>query len=167
MSSSAAVPPVQPPNTIGQDAVTAAQAKLDDLGQLFYSSIGEVWQQAAPVPVDVGAQPTSDARDSTLPNAALAHRWAAQLGSAARELQSAVDQLGLSASRTDGEEEADGHQRLLAEEQRSVVEGEQLLVTIESAEQWLAELQQTIRLVNSRVVAAKTAQGSDVDTGTE
>ena len=40
-------------------------------------------------------------------------------------------------------------------------------MSIESAEQWLVELQQTIRLVNSRVVAAKTARGSADDDGSE
>ena len=29
------------------DAVTATQARLDGLGELFYASIGEVWQQRA------------------------------------------------------------------------------------------------------------------------
>eukprot|EP01045_Picozoa_sp_COSAG04_P028151 COSAG04_NODE_4301_length_2172_cov_1.640135_2_plen_157_part_00 len=143
-----------------QDAVTTAQAKLDDLGQLFYSSIGEVWQQAAPVPVGVGPQPVGSGQESAPANAALAHQWAAKLGNAARELQSAVDQLG-SASRASDGGDGDSCRAMLDEEERSIAEGEQLLVSIASAEQWLLELQQTIRLVNGRAVAAKTARAAD------
>lgn len=143
-----------------RDAVTTAQAKLDDLGQLFYSSIGEVWQQAAPVPVAVGAQPVGSVGENAPVNAELAQRWAAQLGTAARELQSAVDQLGATASASRASDEAGCSQELLEEEERGVAEGEQLLASVESAEQWLVELQQTIRLVNSRGIAAKTARGA-------
>lgn len=150
-----------------RDAVTTAQAKLDELGGVFYSSIGEVWQHAAAVPVGVGPQPVGGARERAPANAALAHQWAAKLGSAARELQSAVGQLGASASRADDDGDAVGSRILLKEEERGIGEGEQLLVSIESAEQWLVELQQTIRLVNSRVVAAKTARGSADDDGSE
>ena len=50
---------------------------------------------------------------------------------------------------------------MLEAEERGIAEGEQLLVSIESAEQWLLELQQTIRLVNSRAVTAKTATPVD------
>ena len=142
------------------DAVTTAQAKLDDLGQLFYSSIGEVWKQAAPVPVGVGPQPVGSGQESAPANAALAHQWAAKLGTAARDLQSAVDRLGSASCASDGGDE-DGCRAMLEEEERSIAEGEQLLVSIESAEQWLLELQQTIRSVNSRAVAAKTARAAD------
>ena len=143
----------------GTDAVTTAQAKLDDLGQLFYSSIGEVWQQAVPVPVGVGLQPVDSGRESAPTNAALAHEWAAKLGNAARDLQSAVDQLD-PASRASDERDAESCQTLLEEEGRSIAEGEQLLVSIASAEQWLLELQRTIRCVNSRAVAAKTTRAA-------
>lgn len=143
-----------------RDAVTTAQSKLDELGAVFYSSIGEVWQQAAAVPVGVGPQPVGGVREHAPANAALARQWAAKLGSAARELQSAVGQLDASASRAHDEGDADGNRTFLEEEERGIGEGEQLLVSIESAEQLLTELQQTIRLVNSRVVAAKTARGS-------
>jgi hypothetical protein len=139
------------------DPVSTAQARLDDLGQLFYSSVGEVWQHAAPVSVAAPPQPVA-ARENAAANAALAQRWAGQLGSAARELQGAVDALSSAASPAgDG---GAGEQMLLGEEQRSIAEGDKLLVTVESAEQWLSELQRTIRVVNARVVAAKTARGA-------
>lgn len=134
------------------DAVDAAQGSLDELGQLFYSSIGEVWQHAAPVAVAPGA---AGGQEGAAANARLAQHWAAQLGSATRELQSAVEQVTASVATEGRDEQA----ALQEEEGRGVAEGDRLVATVESAEEWLAELQRTIRLVNGRVVAAKTARG--------
>ena len=60
------------------DAVTATQARLDGLGELFYASIGEVWQQrAAPDAPAAGGQPGAAA-----PDGRLGQDWAARLGAA-------------------------------------------------------------------------------------
>jgi hypothetical protein len=145
-----------PPQQLQQqpdDAVDAAQGKLDDLGQLFYSSVGEVWQHAAPVSVAPGP---SGSQEGAAANARLAKHWAAQLGGATRELQIVVEQVTASVAHGDARDE---QAALLQEEQRGLAEGDRLVLSVERAEDWLAELQRAIRLVNGRVVAAKTARG--------
>ena len=59
------------------DAVTVAQDRVDTLGSLMFESVGEVWQQAAPVPA---ASVMKDPSRSPATNVELGQAWALKMG---------------------------------------------------------------------------------------
>ena len=59
------------------DAVTVAQDRVDTLGSLMFESVGEVWQQAAPVPA---ASVMKDPSRSHATNVELGQAWALKMG---------------------------------------------------------------------------------------